>query len=273
MSDVKSDNPWPRRFLEAGFFIVLVATAWTLDTFTKFAEAAHQGGVADPFVLYTHQATSAVVVLSLIPFVAWWLRIFPLHRGLLLRAVPGHLIGHALFAIAHYFLIIGLRAAIYPLFEHSFIFSDLWLQNLFVEYQKDFKIYFSAVGIIAAYRYYRSQEADPISTRPDRLIVQTGSGETIIRQEDIEYLEAARNYVVVGTAKKEYLVRETLSNLEKTLAPEQIIRTHRSYLANIDRIEEIRSTNSGGFEIQMQCGKRVPLSRSHRDSFRSIITQ
>ena len=222
MSDKHSDNPWPRRLLEAGFFIALIATAWTLDTFTKIAELSHQGGVRDPFVLYAHQVTSALVVLALVPFVAWWLQIFPLRRDTLLRAIPGHIIGHAQFASAHYFLIVVLRATIYPLFGREFIYSDLWLQNLFVEYQKDFKIYLAAVGIIAAYRYYRRQEADQVSTRPDRLIVQTGGGETIIRQEDIEYLEAARNYVVVGTATKEYLVRETLGNLEKTLAPEQI---------------------------------------------------
>lgn len=272
MNDKQADNRWPRRLFEAGFFIVLVATAWTLDTFTKITERAFQGGVSDPFTLYAHQVTSAVVVLALVPFVAWWLRIFPLRSDTLLRAIPGHIIGHALFAITHYFLIVALRASIYPLFGRSFIFSEFWLQNLLVEYQKDFKIYLGAIGIIAAYRYYRSQEADKVSTRPDRLIVQTGSGETIIRQEDIEYLEAARNYVVVGTAPKEYLVRETLSNLEKTIAPEQIIRTHRSYLVNIDRIEEIRSTDTGGYEIQMQSGKRVPLSRSYRDSFRNIIT-
>lgn len=272
MSNMQSDNPWPRRLFESGFFIVLITTAWTLDTFTKITERSFQGGSTDTFVLYAHQATSAVVVMALIPFVAWWLSIFPLQRGNLLRAIPGHLIGHALFAIAHYFLIVALRVIIYPLFDREFIFSPFWIQNVLIEYQKDFKIYFAAAGIIAAYRYYRSQEANAVSARPDRLIVQTGSGETIIRQNDIEYLEAARNYVVVGTAAKEYLVRETLSKLEKTIAPEHIIRTHRSYLVNIDCIEEIRSTDSGGYEIRMKSGKQVPLSRSHRDSFRNIIT-
>jgi hypothetical protein len=272
MSRSQSDNPWPRRLFEYAFFIVLIGTAWTLDTFTKMTERGFQGGNTDTFILYAHQVSSAIVVLSLVPFVAWWLSVFPLRRGNLLRAVPGHIIGHGLFAIAHYFLIVLLRLIIYPLFDREFIFSPFWVQNVLIEYQKDFKIYFAAVGVIAAYRYYRSQEANAVSTRADRLIVQTGSGETVIRQDDIEYLEAARNYVVVGTADKEYLIRETLGKLEKTLAPEQITRTHRSYLVHIDRIEEIRSTDSGSYEIRMKSGKRVPLSRGFRDSFRAIIT-
>lgn len=272
MSRTILTNRWPRRLFESGFFIVLIGTAWTLDTFTKVAEFRSQGIRFDPFVLYTHQLTSAVVVLLLIPVVAWWLTLFPLQRERIWRAIPGHIVGHAMFAAMHYFLIIGLRFFIYSLAGRNFVFSDLWLQNVLVEYQKDFKIYFTAVGIIAAYRYYRSQEADAVNARPDRLIVQTGSGETVIRQDDIDYLEAARNYVVVGTAEKEYLVRETLTNLEKTIAPQQIIRTHRSYLVNVDRIDEIRSTDSGGYEIRMKSGKRVPLSRGYRDSFRNIIT-
>ena len=69
----------------------------------------------------------------------------------------------------------------------------------------------------------------------DRMVVQTGKGETIIRRADIEYLEAARNYVTVSTGERDFLVRNTLAKLEQQLAPGQIIRTHRSYLVNIGR--------------------------------------
>jgi len=273
MKNRLSDRPWPRRLFESGFFIVLISTAWILDTFTKMSERSFQGGSTDTFVLFTHQATSAFVVLLLTPFIAGWLSLFPLQRDNIWRAIPGHILGHALFSMAHYFLIIGLRFLIYPMFNREFIFSPYLLQNIIIEYQKDFKIYFVALGIIAAYRYYRRQEASKVSARPDRLVVQTGSGETIIRQAEIEYLEAARNYVVVGTAEKEYLVRETLSNLEETLAPESIVRTHRSYLINIDRVEEIRAKDSGGHEISMKSGKRIPLSRGYREQFKKLISR
>jgi len=268
----KSYGQWPRRLLESGFFAAVIATLWTLDTLTKIKEQNPQGGSFAEFQLYAHQVTSALAVLILIPAVAWWLNRFPLRRDRLLSAIIGHVLGSGLFAIAHYFLLVGMRFLVYPVYGYEFIFSDFWLQNLVFEYQKDIKIYLAVVGIIAAYRYYSRQEASAVSAKPDRLIVQTGSGETIIRQEDIEYLEAARNYVVVGTNAKEYLVRETLGRLEKTIATEHIVRTHRSYLVNIDRIEEIRSTDSGGHEIRMQSGKRIPLSRGYREKFKSEIT-
>ena len=107
----------------------------------------------------------------------------------------------------------------------------------------------------------------------DRMVVQTGKGETIVRRDDIEYLEAARNYVTVSTGDREYLVRNTLARLEEQLAPGQIVRTHRSYLVNIDKIEEIRTTDTGGYEIHLQSGKTVPLSRGYRDKFRSLFEE
>ena len=66
--------------------------------------------------------------------------------------------------------------------------------------------------------------------------------------------------------------RNTLAKLEQQLAPGNIVRTHRSYLVNIDKIEEIRTTDSGGYEIHLESGKTVPLSRGYRDKFRSLFT-
>ena len=100
---------------------------------------------------------------------------------------------------------------------------------------------------------------------------KAGKGETIIRRADIEYLEAARNYVTVSTGERDFLVRNTLAKLEQQLAPGQIVRTHRSYLVNIDKIAEIRSTETGGYEIHLYSGKTVPLSRGYRDGFRSMF--
>jgi len=65
--------------------------------------------------------------------------------------------------------------------------------------------------------------------------------------------------------------RNTLAKLEQQLAPGNIVRTHRSYLVNIDKIDEVRATETGGHEIQLRSGKTVPLSRSYREKFRSLF--
>jgi DNA-binding LytR/AlgR family response regulator len=262
-----------RRLGEAAFFVALVTVLWTADTVTKFSQLRFLGYEPDSFRLITEQVTSAVVVLLLVPCVAWWLSRFPLSRDRIVAAVAGHVVGSMLFATAHYFLMVGLRYCVFLFSDHDYVFSDYWLHNLVIEYQKDIKIYVVTVGIIAAYRYVREARARAPAARvtTDRLVVQTGKGETIIRRDDIEYLEAARNYVTVSTGERDFLVRNTLAKLEEQLAPDQIVRTHRSYLVNIDRIEEIRTTDTGGYEIHLKSGKTVPLSRGYRDSFRSLF--
>ena len=207
--------------------------------------------------------------------VAWWLTRFPLRRDRLVAAAAGHLLGSGLFAVAHYFLMVVLRFIVFMFADERYVFSQYWCRNLVIEYQKDIKVYVAIVGIIAAYRYVRAARASaPAATvSTDRMVVQTGKGETIIRRKDIEYLEAARNYVTVSTGERDYLVRNTLTKLEEQLAPGQIVRTHRSYLVNIDKIEEIRTTDTGGYEIHLQSGKTVPLSRGYRDTFRSLFEE
>ena len=269
----RETKPASRRLGEAAFFVVLVAVLWTADTITKFSQLRFHGYTPDGFRLITEQATSAVVVLLLVPCVAWWLTRFPLRRDRLFAAAAGHVLGSVLFAVAHYFLMVGLRYFVFLFSEHSYVFSDFWFRNVVIEYQKDIKIYVSIVGIIAAYRHVRNANAraPQATVTTDRLVVQTGKGETIIRRADIEYLEAARNYVTVSTGERDFLVRNTLAKLEQQLAPGQIVRTHRSYLVNIDKIAEIRSTETGGYEIHLDSGKTVPLSRGYRDGFRSMF--
>jgi hypothetical protein len=273
-TDKRETKPASRRLGEAAFFVVLVAVLWTADTITKFSQLRFHGYTPDGFRLITEQATSAVVVLLLVPCVAWWLTRFPLRRDRLFAAAAGHVLGSVLFAVAHYFLMVGLRYFVFLFSEHSYVFSDFWFRNVVIEYQKDIKIYVSIVGIIAAYRHVRNahSRAHQATVTTDRLVVQTGKGETIVRRDDIEYLEAARNYVTVSTGERDFLVRNTLAKLEQQLAPGQIVRTHRSYLVNIDKITEIRSTETGGYEIHLESGKTVPLSRGYRDKFRSMFT-
>lgn len=277
-TDVDSDkakNQALRRIGEAAFFVTLVAVLWTADTFTKLSQIRFMGYEPDVFRLVTEQVTSAVVVLLLVPAVAWWLARFPLRRDGILPAVVGHIAGSVLFAVAHYFLMVAMRYIVFLFVGDSYIFSDFWFRNLVIEYQKDIKIYLAIVAIVAAYRYYRSGQhrAPTASVGSDRIVVQTGKGETVIRRDDIECLEAARNYVTVSTAERDYLVRNTLNKLEQQLAPGNIVRTHRSYLVNIDKIEEIRTTDSGGREIRLHGGRVVPLSRGYRDSFRSLFKE
>ncbi len=103
-----------------------------------------------------------------------------------------------------------------------------------------------------------------------RLLVQTGRGSAVVRYEDIECLEAARNYVTVHAADREYVVRDTMANLMRKLSGGPFARTHRSYIVNVDRIEEIRPVDSQ-HRIRLASGREIPLSRTYREGFEAFL--
>jgi hypothetical protein len=81
-------------------------------------------------------------------------------------------------------------------------------------------------------------------------------------------LEAARNYVSIHSGRNEYLLRETLASLEGKLAQSGFLRTHRSFIVNVERIAEIRAASGGACEIVLESGQHIPLSRGYRDAVR-----
>jgi len=271
LEDGRADRPRLRRkLLEAAGWLAGVALLWTVDTMSKLAIQAQNGWVGDHFRLITEQWTSAAGVLAMIPFVAYWLRLFPLRRNAWLPAVLGHVFGTAVFAFGHYSLQVVLRAGVYGLRNMPYIWREPFVSNLVVEYQKDIKIYLGIVVIISAYRYWRATVDKALPSQSDRkkLIVQTGTGEAVIRYDDIRHLEASRNYVVVHTPGKEYLIRDTLSNLERTLPAHLFARAHRSHIVNVERISEIRPVD-GSYRIRLDNGAQLPMSRSYRDRLKA----
>jgi hypothetical protein len=260
----------PRVWLEAAGWVVLVTVLWGTDLLVKISERNQTGIGKDDFFLISEQVTSAVAVLVMILFVIRWLELFPLRRAAWPQAVIGHTAGTVLFAFGHYALMVALRMAWYQINDHHFVWRDPFVANLIVEYQKDIKIYFGIVIIATAYQMYRRSRSAPAPQPSNRIIVQTGSGESVLRFEQIDYLEAARNYVAVHAEGREYLTRDTMANVTGRLSGGPFARTHRSFIVNVDKVSDIRTVDSKQ-RVFLVNGKDVPLSRSFRDQFTKKI--
>lgn len=91
------------------------------------------------------------------------------------------------------------------------------------------------------------------------------SGRTVfIPLDEVEYLEAAGNYVQVHAGAGQYKVREKLSTFAAKLPERDFVRIHRSFIVNRNRIHELRRSFSGKYLVTLVSGKQVTLSRSHR---------
>lgn len=255
-----------RTWLEAAAWVALIGVLWGTDTVAKYLAAQQSGIELDTFRLVSEQATSAVAVLMMVPFLVHWLKLLPLSLDEWPRLVIGHTVGSIFFAFGHFVLMVALRIPWYALNGRSYIWREPFVNNLIVEYQKDIKIYLGFVVLISAYQYYRRGKTAEPQPYADRLVVQSGTGSSVLRLEDIDYLEAARNYVAVHAAGREYIIRETMTNLLHRLSAGPFERTHRSFVVNINRIREIRTAETGQ-RIILSTGAEVPLSRSYRDEF------
>ena len=253
-------------WFEAIGWVVLVAVLWGTDLLPKLSVRDQAGFGKDTFKLVSEQVTSAVAVLVMILFLVQWLKLFPLRAGDWPRAIIGHTIGSIIFAFGHFVLMVALRIPWYALNDRGYVWRDPFVNNLIVEYQKDIKIYIGFVIVISAYQYYRRSRNEEQQAHADRLIVQTGAGDSVLRFDQIDYLEAARNYIAVHADDREYVIRDTMSNVMRRLSGGPFVRTHRSVIVNIDKIKEIRPIDSGQ-RVFLTSGEDVPLSRSYREEF------
>lgn len=278
VSDDGADKPNSRRWLEAAGWVVIVSVFWGADLMAKISERDQTGVGKEDFRLISEQVTSGLAVLVMIVFVVYWVRLFPLRRDAWIPAIIGHTVGSIIFAFGHQSLMIAMRIPWYAVNDKSYVWREPFVNNLFVEYQKDVKVYLGILLIMVTYQLYmRTLRQGPVSGETDggpsndRLIVQTGSGRAVLKFEQIDYLEAARNYVSVYADGREYIVRDTMANLMDALAGGPFARTHRSFIVNSDKIAEIRAID-GKQRVYLESGQDIPLSRGYREAFEGVIS-
>jgi two-component system, LytTR family, response regulator len=104
-----------------------------------------------------------------------------------------------------------------------------------------------------------------------RLVVRSGGRLVLIRPEEIDWIEAAANYVCIHAGRNEYLVRETLGGFEKRLPGNIFARIHRSILVNIERIQQLEPCNGSEYVVHLNIGKQLPLGRSYRAQIEDLL--
>jgi two-component system LytT family response regulator len=113
------------------------------------------------------------------------------------------------------------------------------------------------------------QLASRFSAEPkylQRLVVKTGDRVLLLNVGEVDWLEAAGNYVCVHAGKQSHIVRDSLGHLESCLDPGHFARIHRSTVVNLDRIRELRPHWHGDYKIILQSGQVLQLSRRHREA-------
>ncbi len=99
----------------------------------------------------------------------------------------------------------------------------------------------------------------------ERLPIRLEKETVFLPIDEIDWIEACRNYVCIHAGKESHILRETMSGLENRLDPRRFARIHRSTLVNLDRVRLVRPLSSGDQQVVLQDGTKLTLSRSYRE--------
>lgn len=111
------------------------------------------------------------------------------------------------------------------------------------------------------------------STRNESIVVTTSRGATVLHVSDIDWMEAAGNYVQLWIGPHSYLLRESLQLMEERVRKHGFIRAHRCALVRIDGVRELTRTRAGALFAELGCGVRIPISRRRSAAFAAAVRQ
>jgi two-component system, LytTR family, response regulator len=105
----------------------------------------------------------------------------------------------------------------------------------------------------------------PDAPRLERLVVKSGGRVFFLRTDEIDWIEAAGNYVRLHLGEESHLFRETMNRMEGRLDVRRFVRIHRSRIVNTERIKELQPWFNGEYVVILRNGTRLTLSRGYRD--------
>ncbi|HEV2947431.1 MAG TPA: LytTR family transcriptional regulator DNA-binding domain-containing protein, partial [Gemmataceae bacterium] len=110
------------------------------------------------------------------------------------------------------------------------------------------------------------------SGRPlERLVIKSGGRVFFLRAEEIDWIEAAGNYLRLHVGSDMHLLRDTMNNLEARLHPDKFLRIHRSTMVNLERVKELQPWFHGDYKVILLDGTELTLSRSYRPKLKNLL--
>jgi len=105
-----------------------------------------------------------------------------------------------------------------------------------------------------------------------RIVVKQSGRVSFVSVDEIDWIEAADNYVQLHVARETHLVHGTLARLEASLEPDDFLRVHRSVIVNVRRIRSLEPLFHGEYRILLESGEEVTSGRTYRDKLERLLT-
>jgi len=111
----------------------------------------------------------------------------------------------------------------------------------------------------------------PEPKSPDRLPIKADGRVLFLKIDQLDWIEAADNYVHLHAGKESHMIRETMSAIEARLPPTKFLRISRSVIVNVEHVKELQPMFHGEYTVILHNGTRLTLSRSYREKLHQLL--
>lgn len=105
----------------------------------------------------------------------------------------------------------------------------------------------------------------------DTLPIKDGGNTTRLRTADIDWIDAAGDYMCVHAEGQTHIMRGTMKKLEDVLNPRVFQRVHRSTIVNVNRVRSVRSHINGEYFLILEGDVELKMSRHYKDKIRHFV--
>ncbi len=105
----------------------------------------------------------------------------------------------------------------------------------------------------------------------ERIAVKIGIRIKIIYLQEIDYIEAQDDYVMIHTREGKYLKQNTMKYFEDHLPEKSFVRVHRSYIVRTDNVAQIELYEKDSYQLKLRSGNPIPVSKSGYSRLRDLL--
>ncbi|GAB4022858.1 LytTR family DNA-binding domain-containing protein [Spirosoma migulaei] len=125
------------------------------------------------------------------------------------------------------------------------------------------------------------QATQPKSAYLRRILVKETGRMYFVKTNDIIYLDADGNYITLHTATssdgyvgvERHVIYDSLTSLETKLDPTDFVRIHRSYIVNLNYIDEVETYFNGDYIVKLKNGQQLKWTRNYRDNLKAFYSK
>lgn len=228
---------------------------------------------------FASELSGTLVILPLIPLVAWFIQTLNLNWSNVRWRVLWHIPGWITFSLLHIFLFVIARKIMWAAAGRVYQFGDLWL-GLLYEMRKGLIVYLGIVLMLHAYWFIIDRlqgQADMIDTDADsppdypaQFVVKMLNRQFLVKATSIDWVQSASNYVILHCAERSYPMRLTMTAVSEQLDPQQFVRVHRTAFVNINSVLALKEGSDA--HIELISGVQVPVSKTYLPELKTALS-